>query len=206
MTIETNSGLNVLRDSFEGLQLPDSIIVTSASAIKVGTVKKVLLELFPKRNFNVVGVKAQSGINEQPVGDEAEQGARNRIQSAEGLVGTEAKGPHAFVSVESGIFDDGNGGWEDKAVAAIKLPNGRVCVSVSPRGVQFPTEAVEAARAKDGGFKENTVGSVIAEMYAARGIKIDKQDPQSALTNGEFPREQQMMSAIKGALSEAAKS
>jgi len=199
--METSPGPNVLRDSFEGLQLPDSIIVTSASAIKINTVQKALQRFFPGRTFNVIGVKASSGINEQPVGGEAEQGARNRIESAHSMVPAELTSVEkAFVSIESGIFETPAGTWEDKAVAVIQLPSESYLSGMSPRGVEFPQEAVDTARAKEGGFGKNTVGSVIAEMYAARGITIDKQDPQSALTNGTFTREEQLISAIREAL------
>ena len=205
MHIETPTGPDVLRNSFEGLQLPDSIIVTSASAIKIKTVQKALQKFLPCRQFNVIGVKASSGINEQPVGNETEQGARNRIESARGLIPSELSSTQkAFLSIESGIFPTEQGTLEDKAVAVIQLPDETSFVGTSPRGVEFPQEAVEAARAKEGGFEKNTVGSVIAEMYAAKGITIDKQDPQSALTNGTFTREEQMISAIREALLRAA--
>lgn len=203
--METPPGPNVLRNSFEGLELPDSIIVTSASAIKINTVQKALQRFFPGRTFNVIGVKASSGINEQPVGNEAEQGARNRIESAHSIVPVELTSVEkAFVSIESGIFETPAGAWEDKAVAVIQLPNESAFSGISPRGVEFPVEAVNAARAKEGGFEKNTVGSVIAEMYAAQGVTIDKQDPQSALTGGSFTREEQMISAIREALLRAA--
>lgn len=202
MTLESGNGnLNTQRDEIEKLQLPDLVVVTSASAIKVDTVRKVLEEIFPKRKFNVIGVKATSGVNEQPVGEETEQGARNRIESAESLVESEHPGhERAMISIENGIFPDEKGGWEDKAVAVIKLPDRGVFSAVSPQGVPFPIEAVRAAQAKEGGFKDHTVGSVIAEMYAEKGIEINKQDPHSALTGGSFSREEQMTSAIKEAL------
>lgn len=183
------------------VNLPDCVVVTSASAIKVNTVKKFLGELFPQRHFTVVGVKAILGINEQPVGDEAEEGAFNRICSAEAIVEAQEPGiPRAYVSIENGIFEIGTGTWEDKAVAVIKLPDGRTFSAISPRGVLFPKEAVDAALAKAGGFKDNTAASIIAEIFAAKGQQIDKQDPHSVLTNGEFSREEQMMSAISAAL------
>ena len=191
-------------ESFESLQLPETIIVTSGSAIKIETVRTFLQEILPGKNFNVVGVKANSGVNEQPVGDETEQGARNRIESAESLVPDElATAPKAFVSIENGIFQMPDGTWEDKAVAVIKLPNNRIISALSSQGVVFPQEAVAGAQAKEGGFKDHTVGSVIAEMYAAEGKEIDKQDPHSALTNGAYTREQQMKDALRSVLTKA---
>jgi len=192
---------DIQRDAIERLDLPNHIVVTSTSAIKTGAVKKILSELFPTRNFEIIGVKADSGISEQPVNEETEQGAKNRIRSAESLstISKLQKGS-AFVSIENGIFSNENGEWEDKAVAVIKLPEGKMSSALSPKGVLFPVEAIEATRAKEGGFQKNTVGSVIAEMYATRGIQIDKQDPHSALTEGNFTREEQMISAVREAL------
>lgn len=190
--------------ALESLNLPDDIVVTSASAIKVDTVKKVLKDLFPNRHFNVLGVKASSEINEQPVGiEETELGAKNRITSAEKLA-EKSNEPRAFVSVENGIFKINNTQYEDKAVVVIKFPDGQIISSISPRGVIFPAEAVETTLKKEGGFKDHTVGSTIAEMFANRGIEINKQDPHSALTNNEFTREDQMISAIEETLKKAA--
>jgi non-canonical (house-cleaning) NTP pyrophosphatase len=163
-SIKTNSRLELIK-VLEGLNLPNSIIVTSASAIKIEIVKKAMKILFPKQEFNIVGVKAVSGVNEQPVGkDETELGANNRIASAEGLVEKSTE-PRAFISVENGIFKITDKQYEDRAVVVIKLPDGQVYSATSPRGVIFPIEAVEVTRSKIGGFKNNTVGSTIAEMF-----------------------------------------
>jgi|SRR3989344_18497 len=193
--------IDTQQSAVEKLNLPNHIVVTSTNAIKTEAVKKILSELLPTRSFEIIGVKADSGINEQPVNEETEQGAKNRIRNAESLpaISKLQKGS-AFISIENGIFSSENSAWEDKAVAVIKLPDGRISSALSPKGVLFPIEAIEAARTKEGGFQKNTVGSVIAEMYAARGIQVNKQDPHSALTEGSFTREEQMMSAVKEAL------
>jgi len=192
--------IGIQKNSIESLDLPNHIVVTSTSIIKTGAVKKALNELFPTRTFEITAVKAVSGINEQPLNEETEQGAKNRIRSAESLLGINQQDKTAFISIENGLFSNENNEWEDKAVAVIKLPDGKMSSALSPQGVPFPLEAIETARTRGGGFEKNTVGSVIAEMYAARGIQIDKQDPHSALTEGAFSREDQMMSAIKEAL------
>ncbi|MFA5934539.1 MAG: DUF84 family protein [Candidatus Paceibacterota bacterium] len=182
----------------EHLNLPDYIIITSASSIKVETVKKTFKQLFPNREFNIIGVKANSSINEQPVGDETKQGALNRIIDAERIKKEEGYiTPSTFISIENGIFKTNDGKYEDKAVVVIKLSNGQIFSEISSRGVIFPTEAVEATIRKEGGFKDHTVGSTIAEIFAEKGIIINKQDPHSALTSGEFSREDQITSTIE---------
>ena len=188
----------------EKLRLPETIVVTSGSAIKITAVEKALQQLFPNRAFVVKGIKAASGINEQPVGEETEQGARNRIEDAKNIFSKDE--PHTeavFVSIENGIFQNGDA-WDDRAVAVIALPDGASFGSVS-EGVRFPAEDVREAMAREGGFEKHTVGSVIADRFAAEGVAIDKQDPQSALTKGAFTREQQIIGAIADAFVKAAK-
>lgn len=178
--------------------LPKKIVVTSKSNIKVEAVGKALSEIFHDKEFEVVGVKAKSGVNEQPVDDETEIGALNRITSAEEIL-IEQYGDiseTAVISIENGIFKGENGKWEDKAVVAMKLPNGNIYKAVS-QGVAFPREAVEATKQKDGGFAEHTVGETLSQQYAEQGIIIDKQDPQSFLTKGKLSRDIQMNSVIK---------
>ncbi|HYD93641.1 MAG TPA: DUF84 family protein [Candidatus Paceibacterota bacterium] len=184
----------------ERFELPSSIVVTSGSAIKINTAAKALSNLFPNRTFNVSGVKVPSGVDEQPVGDMTEQGALNRLANARAGQDEVARAETAVVSIENGIFETADG-WEDRAIAVIQLPNGKPIAHIS-RGVSFPTEAVEEARRR--GFKEHTVGSVLVEQYAKQGITIDKQDPHTTLTNGQFTREAQMIEALQGALAKAA--
>jgi non-canonical (house-cleaning) NTP pyrophosphatase len=197
MTAE-NKKIEIVK-MLENLELPDSVVVTSASLIKIDTIKEALAQLFPNRQFNIIGVKAKSGVNEQPVGEETELGARNRIKDAEQILNGDSV-PHAFVSIENGIFKNKEGEYEDKAVAVIKFPDGRIFSQVSPPGVLFPAEAVRMTLEKEGGFKDHTVGSTIAEIFETKGVKIDKQDPHSALTSNEFTRKEQIISAVEEAL------
>lgn len=186
------------KQRLEKLNLPRSIIVTSGSAIKIKAVEKAFALLIPSQAFAVQGVKVESGINEQPVGEETEQGARNRATNARATQTDEDKVSSAVLSIENGIFAVG-AEWEDRAVAVLSLPDGRTFSFVS-RGVLFPKDAVEEAQAKDGGFTVHTVGSVLAE----KGLVADKQDPHTTLTNGMFTREQQLVEAIRGVLLKAA--
>ena len=181
------------------LNLPVDVVVTSGSEIKANAVMEALHVLIPDREFSFHQISVDSEINEQPLGDETERGARNRIKNAGAKWAKETTKPALFISIENGLFEEKIGGdikWIDKAVVMIKLPDGRT-VSFISGGVIFPSEAVEATLAKsDSGFKNNTVGTTLLEM----GIAKNKQDPQSDLTNGAFTRNQQMVGAIMGAL------
>lgn len=181
---------------FEKLNLPASVVVTSGSAIKINAVEKALAQLIPSRRFEVQGKKVSSGSGEQPVGTDTEKGARIRAQNARNEQSEQEKKESAVLSLENGIFAV-EGGWEDRCVAFLELPDGS-SFSFESSGVVFPLDAVEEAKRREGGFKEHTVGSVIAERYGG-----DKQDPHSTLTNGAVTREMQLIEAIKGVLAKA---
>ncbi len=193
-----------LKERLKNLSLPDYIIVTSQSAIKINAVKKFLAEFFPDKDLNVISVKAASGVNEQPVGEETELGAKNRIIDAEKILKERSDNlPALFISIENGIFKNKNGEYEDRAVAVIKFSSGEAYSSISSLRVLFPNESVEETLRKEGGFKDNTVGTTLAETLAAKGIKIDKQDPQSFLTDNRITREVQIIEALEKAFEKA---
>ncbi len=197
-------------------RVPTSVVVASASEIKINAVREALVKLFPGRAFTIEGVKAVSEINEQPVGSrETFQGAYNRLRNAlrlkneqleDGL--TKPNSSHVYVAVENGIVKPNREEpyWWDQAVAGVVLPGMTIALTRShPKyDVNLPDEAVFAAQSKPEGFKENTVGKEVANMFETAGKKIDHQDPHSALTNGKVTRMMQMVDAIRGAFESAA--
>lgn len=89
------------------LPIPKTVLVTSASAIKVDTVQDVLGIVMPDTNFNVAGVKAASDVAEQPLGQIAIDGALNRLNN--GIRMREADHPGdpttvVWISIENGLF------------------------------------------------------------------------------------------------------
>lgn len=92
--------------------------------------------------------------------------------------------------------------YEDRAVAAIRLPGYPTVVQISPasEAVRFPKPAVLAAYNAPGGLNHHTAGSKLAEM----GLVEDKQNPHSELTadrpGGPLPRQDQMARVIIRAL------
>jgi len=97
---------------------------------------------------------------------------------------------------------DPNATYEDRAVAAIRIPGFPTIVQISPgsEAVQFPKEALLAARDAPGGFSHHTAGSKLAEL----GIVANKQNPHLELTanrpGGPLPRQDQMARVILRAL------
>lgn len=186
------------RNELDQLNLPDTVVVASESAIKIDAVRRALEILFPDRNFHVVGVKAQSEVDEQPENDITNTGKRNRLKNAEANYRkVEPNKEVIFVSMESGIFNESEGEkpkWVDRAKIYLKLTNGHK-YTVTSAGVIFPAEAVDETRVrvspKGVGFVVHTVG----ETLTLHGIK-DKQNPQNELTNGGFPREIQLLGGL----------
>lgn len=144
-------------------QSAPTIVLTSQSPIKLRALQGALDEL--NITANVVTVKAPSGVNEQPVGDETRRGALNRIAAAR-----EQQAGDLYVSMENGLFHE-DGIWTDCAVVVVEYsPDGRPITVVSD-GVIFPLDAVEEAQRR--GFQTTTVGQVLAEW----GIVKDHADP-----------------------------
>lgn len=198
------------------LPIPANVRVTSTSEIKIKTVDSVLRMVRPEEGFNVVSVKAASGVAEQPLGETAVIGALNRldnaIHSSDAAEDTDA----VWFSVENGLFRmrpgfpyadlsaefDPAADYADRAVAAVHIPGYPIEVQVSPtaEAVMFPREAVHAAYDAEGGFARHTVGSQLAEM----GMVADKQNPHVELTvdrlGGPLSRQDQMARAMVRAL------
>lgn len=218
------------------LSIPSDVRVPSVSDIKIATVEDVLSIVNPSESFDVIGVRASSGVAEQPFGQIAIDGALNRINQGMLIreqVAAGESGATSWFSIENGLFrvarqaaipvargrsDEGivqlaedadlspdfdpDAEYEDRAVAAIRIPGYPTLVQISPstEAVRFPKAAVLAAYNADGGFDEHTVGSKLVEM----GIVQDKQNPHLELTadrpGGPLPRQDQMARVIIRAL------
>lgn len=209
------------------LGIPADIRVPSLSPIKTATVENMLHIVRPGEDFDVLGVKAPSGVAEQPLGQAAINSALNRLHN--GMHIREEAVPDesgvAWFSIENGLFKvtqqdtsvaaesevaqgivlftegadvsttfDPNAEYEDRAVAAVRIPGYPTVVHISPssEAVRFPGDAVLAAYNADSGFDKHTAGSKLAEM----GIVQDKQNPHMELTTnrpgGPLSRQDQM--------------
>lgn len=72
------------------------IVVGTTSALKVKAVQAAF------EDATVIGVKTSSGVPEQPLEEETEQGAKNRLSEAKRLH------PDAdlYIGIENGIFNE----------------------------------------------------------------------------------------------------
>lgn len=190
--------------------LPPDIGVASESMIKISTVAEVLDQFQPETEFTITGKGVPSGVSEQPLGQEAIDGALNRLS---GIVKLGDGATRACFAIENGLFKvsgtgdldlstlfDPTADYEDRAVIAISLPGRLPFVHISPAedAVRFPRDAVRAAHDAPGGFTEHTVGSILYKTGQVR----DKQDPHADLTDGKLPRKVQMARALLTALTD----
>lgn len=81
------------------------IVVGSDNPIKLTCTKEAFLEVFPDTNFSFKAVKVNSGVSDQPVGDnETYLGAKNRAVNVKSII------PQAdfWIGIEGGIkkFND----------------------------------------------------------------------------------------------------
>jgi non-canonical (house-cleaning) NTP pyrophosphatase len=135
------------------------VIVASLSEIKVEAVRAVARTRH--QGAEVRGVKAASGVAEQPVGAETLCGAMNRLEAARRCVAI----ADVYVSIENGISCV-RGRWYDEAVAVAVDSKGFMVCARSEQ-VSLPLEAV--LRAQQVGFDTCTVGMALADMgFVAR--------------------------------------
>jgi hypothetical protein len=89
------------------LDIPTEVTVASVSPIKTDTVADVLriIQPEPGQEHNVRGKKVPSGVDEQPLGQTAIDGALNRLHSCMTAEDTqEGINARAWLSIENGLF------------------------------------------------------------------------------------------------------
>ncbi len=158
------------------------IIVTSTSKIKVGAV----VETFGT-DCDIVGVKSNSGIPEQPYGaSETISGAMNRITN---ILKINESHADLIISIENGIVAFGTQFMDIAIIIGFNPKTGKK-FHVTSAGIPIEeTDLVHEAvfRRK----QEVTVGQLMAEKY-----NIDSNDPHKYLTNG-ISRRSILIQALK---------
>ena len=143
--------------------------VTSQNKLKVDAVKKAYS--FIGDSLEVFGYEADSGVGEQPIEEQALQGARNRISD----IRSKIDGLDRIISIESGIFME-DGKWLDKAVIVIYNPHDDKENIAYSDAVIFPDKYVKIARQK--GFDTTTVGQVMED----EGYVKNRKDPHLTIS------------------------
>ena len=78
------------------------VIIASTNPVKIKVAEKAFTSVFPSEKFEFIGVKSESGVPDQPMGDETVQGARNRLSFVK------KEHPHSdyWISQEAGLFEE----------------------------------------------------------------------------------------------------
>ncbi|CAJ1396472.1 unnamed protein product [Effrenium voratum] len=172
------------------------VIVASTAKMKVAAVMRLFAEggvaCQPDRELVIEGVKAKSGVNDQPFGhEETIRGALNRLAHAQ----QERPGADFYLAMENGLFDIATGGTAlvfDLAWVVIEDKSGRRALAHSA-GVQMPNWAVDSSR---GSSFSTTAGGEVARAATTAGQEVDPQDPHAFLTSGLCKREDLLTSAL----------
>lgn len=166
------------------------IVIGSPSECKLQAVKEACLEL--GLDCEVTGFKVDSEQNEQPVGlSEITSGALTRAEKAH-----EKDFNAIAIGIESGIIRTGAPNFISIDLAIIvALFEDDVLITTS-NGMQFIEEFVEIAEER--GFKNTTVGDVIAEYLGG-----NKNDPHSFVSKNTVSRKETIKNGVKIILSQA---
>lgn len=159
-------------------------VLASQSALKVEVCRSVLSKFYD--NFDLLAVRAVSGVADQPLNDETAQGARNRIEDARNQI------PDAdlYISIENGLFEE-QGKYVDRGFCLVQDNTLQEFIGLSEE-VTFPFEAVQETIKR--GFNKWTVGKVMQEMR----LVTQHDDPHKDLSGKS--RKEYLIDAISAAL------
>jgi len=169
------------------------IVVGSTSPHKVGAVLKAVERLskqFDLKDATVRGIKAKSGVRDQPFGlPETLDGAMARSAQAaaesEGAIG---------LGIESGVMIipqtlEREARYVDLAVVYLSAPDGWTTITTST-GIEFPAKAVREALDKQ----------EIAGVLIAKELDGDPTNCTSSITKGFMSRKDTFVQAVELAL------
>jgi inosine/xanthosine triphosphatase len=80
-----------------------TVIIASTNPVKIRVAERAFAAVFPGEQFDFTAAKSDSGVPDQPTGDETRTGARNRLSFIKN------KYPDAdyWISQEGGLIDEG---------------------------------------------------------------------------------------------------
>ena len=161
-----------------------SISVGSENPVKVEAVRTVMEWIFGE--VRVSSVKADSGVSEQPFGDETCKGAVNRARAA-------MKDHDLSVGIEAGVFEMYDGLYDIQHCAILDR-DGRITIGMSS-GFRYPDDVADLVR------NGMTVGSAMKTMYKdhsgkkggavgilSKGILKRKELTEQSVTAAMIPR------------------
>ncbi len=79
------------------------VIVASTNPVKIEVARRAFAAVYPEEEFDVQGVKSDSGVPDQPMDDETRQGALNRLAA----IRQSHSDADYWSAQEGGLFRDG---------------------------------------------------------------------------------------------------
>lgn len=165
-----------------------TIVVASTNPVKITAVRNAFNQAFPNDTFHCTGVRAMSGVRDQPLSDkETLTGAMNRTHDAERL----SPGADFYVGLEGGV-EDVDGELHEFAWIVIRARDGttgkgKSCTFMAPP--IFRTMVLEG--------KE--VGDISDHVFGTTNSKQDM-GAIGLLTNSAVDRREMYRHAVISAL------
>ena len=130
------------------------VLIATKNPGKVEGAKRALAHYFD--NVEIVGVKAESNVSEQPIGIETFEGARNRVENLIAYAKQNNISADLFMAVESGMMKD-LGFWTITNIAVVKNAKGEIGRGAS---ASFPVPEKYVER-----IKKETLGNVMDDIF-----------------------------------------
>lgn len=119
------------------------VIVASQNPVKIEVAKRAFGAIFPNEEFEYIGVKSESGVPDQPFGEETRVGAMNRLAYIKKM----HPGADWYISQEGGLHYDGDKIY-NRAWIVAEDKTGAIGES-STASFYIPTKVAEYVRAGD---------------------------------------------------------
>jgi len=130
------------------------VLIGTKNPGKVEGAKRALEKYY--KDFELIGLKVESNVSEQPVGIETYQGAKNRVENLIKYANDNNISADLFMSVESGLTSE-LGFWAITNIAVIKNNKGETGIG-SSASFPVPNKYVDA-------IKNETLGTVMDNLF-----------------------------------------
>lgn len=130
------------------------VLIATKNPGKVEGAKRALNHYF--KDIEIVGVKAESNVSEQPVGIETYQGALNRVDNLIKFAKENNMKADFYMAIESGIVSE-LGFWSIANIAVVKNAKGQMGVGSS---ASFPVPKKYVDR-----IIKETLGNVMDDIF-----------------------------------------
>lgn len=153
------------------------VVIASLNPVKIAVAKRAFALVYPNQPVEFIAVESDSGVPNQPMGDETEQGAMNRLSFVQ-AIHTDAD---FWISQEGGLYKEGTQ-YYNRAWIAVTDSYGYVAKSstalfyLPPKIAKYIDDGMELGHASDKFFgsvdSKRSVGTI---GYLTDGI-INRED------------------------------